>query len=87
MVPNDRNGPDSDNGLRGWLQQNQPAGQPPTLLHNDYKYDNVVLASDKTTGEPTSLISGVLDWGMATAGDPLMDLGTTLTYCSKAGDS
>ena len=70
-----------------WLLHNQPTSQPPTLLHNDYKYDNVVLALDKLTGEPSSLITGVLDWEMATVGDPLMDLGAALAYWSEAGDS
>ena len=70
-----------------WLQQNYPAEQAPAFLHNDYKYDNVLLASDEITGEPVPLIKGVLDWEMATVGDPLMDLGATLAYWSEAGDS
>ena len=70
-----------------WLQQNYPAEQVPAFLHNDYKYDNVLLAPDATTGEPTPVIKGVLDWEMATVGDPLMDLGATLAYWSEATDS
>ncbi|SFC40040.1 phosphotransferase family protein [Spirosoma endophyticum] len=70
-----------------WLQQNYPAGQAPAFLHNDYKFDNVLLAPDPTTGEPTPVIKGVLDWEMATVGDPLMDLGATLAYWSEATDS
>jgi aminoglycoside phosphotransferase (APT) family kinase protein len=70
-----------------WLQANYPLEQPPAFLHNDYKFDNVVLAADETTGEPLPLINGVLDWEMATVGDPLMDLGATLAYWSEAGDS
>jgi aminoglycoside phosphotransferase (APT) family kinase protein len=52
-----------------------PPENPPALIHNDYKYDNLVL-------DPAALeqIIGVLDWEMATIGDPLMDLGTTLGY-------
>ena len=69
-----------------WLHQNYPSEQPPAFLHNDYKYDNIVLTPDGT-GEPTPLITGVLDWEMATVGDPLMDLGATLAYWSEAGDS
>ena len=51
------------------------------LIHNDYKYDNIVL-------DPAdwSRIVGVLDWEMATVGDPLMDLGTSLGYWVEAGD-
>ena len=48
----------------------------PALIHNDYKYDNVVLDLDGTEAR----IIAVLDWEMATVGSPLMDLGTTLGY-------
>jgi aminoglycoside phosphotransferase (APT) family kinase protein len=70
-----------------WLQQNYPTEQAPAFLHNDYKFDNVLLAPDEVTGEPLPVIKGVLDWEMATVGDPLMDLGATLAYWSEAGDS
>jgi aminoglycoside phosphotransferase (APT) family kinase protein len=58
-----------------WLAENMPAEVGASLIHNDYKYDNLVL-------DPADLsrIIGVLDWEMATVGDPLMDLGTTLGY-------
>ena len=65
-----------------WLKNNLPAEQNGAFLHNDYKYDNVVLHPDDL-----SKITGVLDWEMATVGDPLMDLGGTLAYWSEAGDS
>lgn len=59
-----------------WLNQHIPARQnAPALVHNDYKFDNVMLAPDDLTR-----IVGVLDWEMTTIGDPLMDLGTTLGY-------
>ena len=51
------------------------------LIHNDYRFDNVVL--DPTTGRRSI---GVLDWEMATLGDPLMDLGNTLAYWVQADD-
>ncbi|AKD55896.1 phosphotransferase family protein [Spirosoma radiotolerans] len=70
-----------------WLQENYPPEQAAAFLHNDYKFDNVLLELDKTTGEPIPLIKGVLDWEMATVGDPLMDVGATLAYWSEAGDS
>jgi aminoglycoside phosphotransferase (APT) family kinase protein len=60
-----------------WLARNMPSsGDPaaPVLLHNDYKYDNLVFAPD------LSCVVAVLDWEMATLGAPLMDLGTTLAY-------
>jgi aminoglycoside phosphotransferase (APT) family kinase protein len=65
-----------------WLQQNPPSSGDATLIHNDYKYDNVVLDPDDL-----SKIIGVLDWEMCTIGDPLTDLGTTLAYWVDAGDS
>ncbi|MBK8703610.1 MAG: phosphotransferase family protein [Saprospiraceae bacterium] len=61
-----------------WLQLNEPADGSPALIHNDYKYDNLVLSPDNL-----AQIEAVLDWEMATIGDPLMDLGTTLAYWSE----
>jgi aminoglycoside phosphotransferase (APT) family kinase protein len=61
--------------IAAWLKDHMPPTSEATLVHNDYKYDNVVLdPSDITT------IVGVLDWEMATIGDPLTDLGTALAY-------
>jgi len=51
------------------------------LIHNDYKYDNLILDPADWTH-----IIGVLDWEMATVGDPLMDLGTSLGYWIQADD-
>lgn len=64
-----------------WLQAEQPATSRPALIHNDYKYDNLVL-------DPADLthVLAVLDWEMATIGDPLMDLGTTLGYWTDPDD-
>jgi aminoglycoside phosphotransferase (APT) family kinase protein len=64
-----------------WLAANLPAEGAPAIIHNDFKYDNVVL-------DPADLtrVRAVLDWEMATLGDPLMDLGTTLAYWSGPGD-
>lgn len=58
-----------------WLNENIPPESGAALVHNDYKFDNVILNPSDLTE-----ISGVLDWEMATIGDPLMDLGTTLGY-------
>lgn len=59
----------------GWLSEHLPkASSLPTLVHNDYKYDNVVYAPD------LSRIVAVLDWEMSTLGDPVLDLGTSLGY-------
>ncbi|USD36119.1 glucose 1-dehydrogenase [Ferrimonas sp. SCSIO 43195] len=65
-----------------WLADNQPEDSlRPALIHNDFKFDNLVLSP----GDPTEIIS-VLDWEMATLGDPLMDLGCALAYWIEAGD-
>lgn len=68
--------------LADWLQKNQPVSQAPTFLHNDYKYDNVILDP-----QHLSTIVGVLDWEMSTVGDPLMDVGASVAYWSEAGDN
>jgi aminoglycoside phosphotransferase (APT) family kinase protein len=58
-----------------WLNECKPRETFSALIHNDYKYDNLVL-------DPTNItrIVGVLDWEMCTIGDPLTDLGTALAY-------
>jgi len=56
--------------------------QAATLIHNDYKYDNMILPREDVTK-----IIGVLDWEMSTIGDPLSDLGTALAYWVDAKDS
>jgi len=58
-----------------------PETTTPAFIHNDYKYDNLILNPDKLTQ-----ILAVLDWEMATVGDPLMDLGTTLAYWAEPDD-
>jgi len=68
--------------VTAWLSAAQPADAPvASLIHNDYKLDNVVFDTDC----PDRLI-GVLDWEMATLGDPRMDLGCSLAYWIEAGD-
>jgi aminoglycoside phosphotransferase (APT) family kinase protein len=64
-----------------WLEQHKPAEASAALIHNDYKYDNVVLDA----GDLTRIIA-VLDWEMCTLGDPLMDLGTMLGYWIEPND-
>jgi len=57
-----------------WMESNLPNNSTYSFIHNDYKYDNLVLDVDSLK------IIAVLDWEMATVGDPLMDLGTSLAY-------
>lgn len=65
-----------------WLREKMPADHPkPGLVHNDYRFDNVILDPDN----PMRII-GVLDWEMTTIGDPLMDLGNSLAYWIEADD-
>lgn len=64
-----------------WLAESLPGESGSALIHNDFKYDNLVLDA----GDLTRIVA-VLDWEMATVGDPLMDLGTTLGYWVEADD-
>jgi aminoglycoside phosphotransferase (APT) family kinase protein len=61
--------------IASWLVEHKPAEAGGCLIHNDYKYDNLILDP-----QDVSQIKAVLDWEMATLGDPLMDLGSTLGY-------
>jgi aminoglycoside phosphotransferase (APT) family kinase protein len=68
--------------LATWLHEHLPPDTPSgSLIHNDYKYDNLVLSPDDLTR-----VVAVLDWEMATVGDPLMDFGTTLGYWVEPTD-
>jgi aminoglycoside phosphotransferase (APT) family kinase protein len=64
-----------------WLQANQPDDVATCLIHNDYRFDNLVL-----DGPQTLNVIGILDWELATLGDPLMELGATLSYWVQADD-
>jgi aminoglycoside phosphotransferase (APT) family kinase protein len=65
-----------------WLERTMPPDSPtPGIIHNDFKLDNIVLHPD----DPMRII-GVLDWEMATVGDPLMDLGCSLAYWIEKDD-
>lgn len=64
-----------------WLGENCPSTSDATLVHNDYKLDNVMLAAE----DPGRIVA-VFDWDMCTLGDPLCDLGALLTYWSEPSD-
>jgi aminoglycoside phosphotransferase (APT) family kinase protein len=68
--------------ISAWLAAHMPVSHDATLIHNDYKYDNLVLDADDATR-----IVGVLDWEMCTVGDPLTDLGTALAYWTDPQDA
>jgi aminoglycoside phosphotransferase (APT) family kinase protein len=67
--------------VREWLLQHIPTDAKTCVIHNDWRFDNVILAPQ----QPTQVI-GVLDWEMATLGDPLMDLGSALAYWIQEDD-
>ncbi len=64
-----------------WLTDHLPISPRATLVHNDFKLDNVML----NLADP-GRIEAVLDWEMATVGDPLVDLGLILCYWSQPSD-
>lgn len=68
--------------VMAWLMDQMPpdSGQP-GLVHNDFKLDNIVLDESDSMR-----VIGVLDWEMATIGDPLMDLGSSLAYWIQNND-
>jgi aminoglycoside phosphotransferase (APT) family kinase protein len=64
-----------------WLDEQQPADVGTVLIHNDFRFDNLVLSP---TDPPR--VAAVLDWEMATLGDPLMDLGGSMAYWVQDDD-
>ena len=60
--------------VMAWLDANQPADVDSCVIHGDWRIDNVVFDLQQAR------IVGVLDWELATVGDPLMDLGSALAY-------
>lgn len=64
--------------LHAALGRALPASPAPTVVHGDYRLDNVLLG-------PDDRIRAVLDWEMSTLGDPLTDLGLLVMYSSDLG--
>ena len=67
--------------LEKWLIENIPMSQQPTIVHNDFKLNNMMFSKE----HPREVV-GVFDWEMSTIGDPLTDLGTTLAYWAEPGE-
>lgn len=67
--------------LTDWIQRDIPQSPPATIVHNDYKLNNLVLNPDDLTE-----VRAVLDWEMTTIGDPLFDLAVSLSYWMEPGD-
>ncbi len=72
--------PSMDHLMR-WLGDRLPVSPPATLVHNDFKLDNVML-----NRQDPGRVEAVLDWEMSTVGDPLVDLGLILCYWSQPSD-
>ena len=67
--------------VRDWLRERVPDDVATCVIHNDWRLDNIVFSAD----DPPR-VAAVLDWEMATLGDPLMDLGCALAYWVQADD-
>lgn len=67
--------------IMAWLEAHQPRTETICVTHNDFRFDNVVLDRADLTR-----VVGVLDWELATLGDPMMDLGNLLAYWVQADD-
>ncbi len=64
-----------------WLEARMPSSPSPTLVHNDWRLDNMAVAAD----DPGRCVA-VYDWDMCTRGDPLTDVGTVLASWFEAGE-
>jgi aminoglycoside phosphotransferase (APT) family kinase protein len=67
--------------VQGWLAARLPESGPPAIVHGDYKLDNVIMSSTAP-----ARLRAILDWEMATIGDPLADLGWLIAYWGPTGD-
>ena len=67
--------------VSGWLQSHMPESPPGTIVHGDFRLDNVIYAA-----QPPAQIHAVLDWEMSTLGDPLADLGYLLSFWREHGE-
>jgi aminoglycoside phosphotransferase (APT) family kinase protein len=64
-----------------WLAENMPASGAATIVHGDFRLGNTIFAA-----ETPAHLAAVLDWEMATIGDPLADLGYLCMMWSEPGD-
>ncbi|WP_028117836.1 phosphotransferase family protein [Ferrimonas senticii] len=71
----------SGKGVISWLEANMPSRERQVLIHNDFRLDNLVFDPH----QPDKVLA-VLDWELATIGDPLMDLGNSMAYWVQADD-
>lgn len=71
--------PDLDT-VTEWLVSHLPVSGPATIVHGDFRLDNVMYAFDRPE------VIAIFDWEMATIGDPLADLGYLLSHWHEPGD-
>jgi aminoglycoside phosphotransferase (APT) family kinase protein len=79
--------PDYD-AVRDWLRAHLPVEAEPAVVHGDYKLDNVVVAGGRdSAGDAGQVrVGAVVDWEMATVGDPRADLGYLLSFWREPGE-
>jgi aminoglycoside phosphotransferase (APT) family kinase protein len=79
--------PDYD-AVRDWLRDELPEEQPPAVVHGDYKLDNVIVTEPGQGGpiDEAGRVAAVVDWEMATVGDPRADLGYLLSFWVEPGE-
>jgi len=70
--------------VRDWLREHVPAESEPAIVHGDFKLDNVIVAPSP---DGTARITAVVDWEMATVGDPRADLGYLLSFWPEPGET
>jgi aminoglycoside phosphotransferase (APT) family kinase protein len=67
--------------VAGWLSERMPSSGPATIVHGDFRLGNTMFAA-----EPPARLVAVLDWEMATIGDPLADVGYLCMMWTEGGD-
>lgn len=77
--------PDGES-VMAWLAESQPADVGACVIHGDWRLDNMVFANIEEQDAVAPSLIGVLDWEMATIGDPLMDVGAAMAYWIDASD-
>lgn len=78
--------PDAED-VMSWLEANRPGDVAQCVIHGDWRLDNMVMDTDSLIEGHQPEIIGVLDWEMATIGDPLMDVGAALPYWIESTDA
>ena len=78
--------PDAED-IMNWLDANRPGDVAACVIHGDWRLDNMVMDTASLADDGQPRVLGVLDWEMATIGDPLMDVGAALAYWIDSTDA